>query len=122
MSKNGEPNGWQVRRQGNNNYATYTIRNTPGTDDPAGAANSNDGQWHHYAGVWNGSAGVGTRLLYVDGVAYTLVGSGDTGPMTVLPSTSALVLGGRDNGGYGSISTASCLMCGMTTIRSRPMG
>ena len=82
VSKNGESAGYKVRRQGGNNYGTFTIRGTPGDDDPTGAANSNDGQWHHYAGVWDGRPGAGNRKLYIDGVAYQMANcvNTDTGP------------------------------------------
>ena len=103
VSKNGESSGFQVRRYSTTTTPTFTLRGTPGADDPAGTVNINDGAWHHFAAVWDGTAG--TRQLYVDGVLDTGNSlTGDFGPMAD-PSGSALCLGARDNGGLGSYFT-----------------
>ena len=96
VSKNGESSGWQVRRLGGSQNPTFTIRGT-GNDDPDTGINVDDGNWHHYAGVFDGVAG--TRSLYVDGVDYLDL-SGLYGTVAN-PNDSWLMLGARDNGGVG---------------------
>jgi len=95
VSKWGESGqGWQLRRWGNNNTTTFTIRGTGSTDDPEGSIQSNDGKWHHYAGTYDSATGI--RRLYVDGIlASQTTGNG---PYT-MTSSSHLAIGGRDNGG-----------------------
>lgn len=69
VSKNGEGStGYQVRRHNNNGNATFTLRDTAGTDDPQGAIDIGTGQpvWTHYVATWNGTTG--ERKLYVNGV------------------------------------------------------
>ena len=97
VSKNGEDNGYQVRRSGNSNpvQPAFTIRGTLGADDPAAAAGV-DGNWHHYAATWDGTTGI--RTLYVDGTQVIYV-SGDLGPFT-LASSDHLTLGALDTGGF----------------------
>ena len=69
VSKNGESVGYQVRRAGSENFATFSLRGTSGDDDPWSTSitvNSSGNSWHHYAAVWD--AVNATRQLYVDGV------------------------------------------------------
>ena len=91
VSKNGETEGWQLRRSAGAN-AVFTLRGTGGTIDPAGAAGGSgaDGAWHHYVGTYDQATG--TRVLYVDGIMQN-VSTGD-GPYTPALG-SRLVLGGR---------------------------
>lgn len=98
VSKNGETSGWQVRKYSNSNNAGFTLRTPARGGDASSGYNVNNSNWHHFVGVWDGVAG--TRVLYIDNTAYINF-TGDTGSLT-LPSTSAVVLGGRDNSGYGS--------------------
>ncbi len=100
VSKNGESSGFQVRRYSTGTKSTFSLRGTPGADDPGGSVNINDGLWHHFAAVWDGT--LGTRKLYVDGTLDSSINlTGDTGPWAD-PSGSALGLGVRDNAGLGS--------------------
>ena len=63
VSKRGESNqGWQMRRQGGNNYATFTVRGTSGADDPASSTAIVD-HWRLYIGTYDGAK----RKLWVDG-------------------------------------------------------
>ncbi|HOP98349.1 MAG TPA: hypothetical protein PLK78_13030 [Verrucomicrobiota bacterium] len=91
VSKQGESEGWQLRRSAGAN-AVFTLRGTGGPADPAGAGGGSggDGQWHHYAGTYD--LATGTRILYVDGIVQNVT----TGDGPYLLSTGArLVLGGR---------------------------
>jgi hypothetical protein len=90
VSKNGETEGWQLRRSAGAN-AVFTIRNG-GTPDPAGAAGGTgaDGAWHHYAGTYDSVTGI--RTLYVDGIVQNVL-TGDA-PYILSPG-SKLVLGGK---------------------------
>ena len=54
---------WRLHRHGNSNLLNFTCNGLQGNFSVMGATNVNDGQWHHVAGVYDGS-----RLrLYVDG-------------------------------------------------------
>lgn len=66
LGKNGESVGYQLRRRGGTNNATFTLRNTASDEDPQGNIDTATGQpkWVHYVGTWDGS----TRRLYIDGV------------------------------------------------------
>jgi hypothetical protein len=56
---------------------------------------SNDGNWHHYAGTWDGTTF--TRNLYVDGV----LAATTTSPQTyTLAPNSELCIGDRDSGNH----------------------
>jgi hypothetical protein len=103
ISKNGENStGFQLRQQGQNGNATFTLRGTAGSDDPLTTTNSNDGQWHHYVGTWEQ---FGVRRLYIDGVvAIELMD--DTG-LIGLADVNHLVLGGFDNPGIGRFFTGN---------------
>ncbi|MCP4709620.1 MAG: LamG domain-containing protein, partial [Planctomycetes bacterium] len=64
VSKNGESQGWQIRRHSSVNSGTFTVRGTTGAADPLGSKNLNNTGWHLVSGVWDGS----TRYLFIDGV------------------------------------------------------
>ena len=93
VSKWGEGStGWQVRRRTDAPVATFTLRGTPGEDDPYnGSTLIDNGAWHHFAATWDGVTGV--RKLYVDGKLDIAVPH-DFGPMA-LAKGNALTLGGR---------------------------
>jgi hypothetical protein len=101
ISKRGEGDaGYQVRRYSDADpiRPTFTIRGTAGDDDPSIATTVDNDNWHHYAATWDGTTG--SRTLYLDGKSVLSL-SGDTGPMG-LATPNHLMLGGRDNGGYGN--------------------
>jgi hypothetical protein len=98
VSKNGEANGYQVRRNGADDpiRPTFTLRGTPGDDDPYLGTTVDITSWHHYAATWDGTTGI--RRLYLDGnVILNMLG--DFGPMA-LPSTDHLTFGAIDTGGF----------------------
>jgi hypothetical protein len=103
VSKGGESLGYQVRRFGSENYATFTMRGTSsGNADPSGGSVptqlSGGGVWHHYAAVWDGFNG--TRQLYVDG-ALSISITDDYGSYS-LANYVYLILGAKDwDGGQG---------------------
>ena len=117
-SKRGDDNsGFQLRRFNTGPDACFTIRGTPQADDPQGAINYEDGNWHLITGVWDG--GAGTRLLYVDGVLDTAASlTNDFAPMA-LAQTNSLVIGGEDrsNDGSGSTAITSQLMGYLADVR-----
>jgi len=102
VSKNGETEGWELRR-GSGANAVFTLRGTGGTADPLGTAGGSgaDGAWHHYAGTYDSATG--TRTLYVDGIVQNVT-TGD-GPYTLSPG-SRLVLGGRSIPPLATIDSA----------------
>jgi hypothetical protein len=96
VSKYGETGapagGWQLRRYSGNNDSVFTIRGTgSAADDPEGNIQSNNGQWHHYAGTYDAVTGI--RTLYVDGVAANTQTA--NGKYALSPVTH-LMIGGRD--------------------------
>jgi len=97
VAKRGEDNiGYQLRRHGGDNTACFTVRGTtaPNGGDLQAALPSNDGQWHHYVGTYDASAGV--QKIYVDGQLSVQVAA--TGPIVTAPY-ARLTIGGRDNNG-----------------------
>lgn len=102
ISKDGEADGWQVRRRQNKAYTIFTVRDTNGADDPIGSNISATATgWIHIVAVWDGASG--TRKIYIDGVEDTTftndVGNIDTsagGPGNAI--SSFLTIGMRDNG------------------------
>ena len=114
VSKNGEALGYQVRRAGSENFATFTLRGTPGDDDPFGClVNSAGNSWHHYAAVWDGVNG--TRQLYVDGVLSISL-TGDTGPYA-LAQNLYLAFGARDWDGGSGGNFYAFTKCKMDDVR-----
>lgn len=100
VSKAGESGiGWQVRALWDNTKACFTIRSTPGNDDPGGNNNTHftDGNWHMIAATWDGVTG--RRKLYIDGVLDISL-TGDYAPMGMAPSDH-LIIGGRQTWGGG---------------------
>ena len=104
IAKNGEGDGYQLRRQGGNAYPTYTYRKSGGDDDPvpnvSGYNNINDGKWHNLVAVYGGTY----RELYMDGQIIMRI------PDTVLSAddeSSPLVFSGRYNGGYTGFANIS---------------
>ena len=101
ISKRGEDGfGYQVRRFGGDNpiRPTFTLRGTPGDDDPYIGTTVDNDTWHHYAATWDGATGV--RKLYLDGNPILGLGN-DFGPMS--PATGDhLMLGARDYNGFGN--------------------
>ncbi len=94
VSKDGEANGYQQRRNAANNFAILTVRGATAAPDPGGNINSNDGRWHYYAGTFDTVNG--QRNFYVDGQLsqQTL---GNT-PFS-LASAAHLMIGARESGG-----------------------
>ncbi|HOB32158.1 MAG TPA: hypothetical protein PKH32_04680, partial [Verrucomicrobiota bacterium] len=99
VAKRGEDNvGWQIRRLSGNGNPGFTLRGTPGADDPNGSIAVDTNSWHHYAATWDGVTGV--RRFYVDGRLSNEV-LGDTGPMATAP-TYRLTIGARESGTAGT--------------------
>ncbi|MDD5522886.1 MAG: DUF2341 domain-containing protein [Kiritimatiellae bacterium] len=66
MSKDGEGEGWQIRRYSGNDTLSFCMRGTTANDDCANGISTavKDGQWHYLFGVYDYTQ----RCLYVDGV------------------------------------------------------
>lgn len=99
ISKNGEPNGWQLRRNASNPLIDWTTRRSPNNDatdfpstnDAAGQIINNDsGNWHHIVGTFDGT----TKKIYIDGVLNNsvVVPAG-----AIINSPDPVVFGGRQN-------------------------
>ena len=58
----GDANGWSIGRNSSTSYLIFTC-STDRTNTVTGNTAVDDGQWHHVAGVYNGS----TMYLYLDG-------------------------------------------------------
>jgi hypothetical protein len=98
VSKNGVSAGWQFQSLTATNPTYSLIGTGSGTNDLVASTNVIDGNWHFYAGTWNGTTGI--RSLYVDGVLLTNL-TNDFAPMTAA-GTYRLVLAGQDTGSIGS--------------------
>jgi hypothetical protein len=124
VSKNGEAFGYQVRRAGSENFATFTLRGTAsGNGDPWSSSitvNSSGNSWHHYAAVWDPTGG--TRELYVDGVLSISI-TGDFGPYT-LATNLYLAFGAKDWDGATGGNFYAWTKCKMDDVRiyDTPLG
>jgi Concanavalin A-like lectin/glucanases superfamily len=99
VSKDGDEGvGYQIRRYGGDNHASFTLRGTPGDDDIEGIDDLSDTTvWHQYTAVWNGV--MGTRQLYIDGnLDYGINLVSDFSPFTVANNVH-LVFGGQEQSG-----------------------
>jgi len=100
ISKNGEPNGWQLRRHGGDATIDWTTRGAganngdfASTNDAAGQVINNDsGNWHHIVGTFNGTL----KQIYIDGV---LNNTEVVSASSITNSPDSVVFGGRQNPG-----------------------
>jgi hypothetical protein len=102
VSKNGENNGWQMRRHGGNQTLDWTTRGAgPNNGDFEGTSTAvGDGNWHHVAMTYDGLA----KRIYVDGA----FDSGEFAPGSISNSGEQVVLGARQRSGptYQAFSEA----------------
>ena len=112
VSKNGEGNGWQVRRNGATNEVDWTTRGS-GTGFTQGNGDFNSGvvitgagttspgirntQWYHVVCTFDGT----NKNIYLNS---QLVSQQANPGATIQSSTNLLVFGARDNGGINSYS------------------
>lgn len=90
----GENNlGWQLRRHSSNQNLTFTVRGTPGADDPRGTIVPPLNEWINVAAVFDPDGG--TRTVYINGILDVQIG--DSG--TVAASDHNLYIGARANSG-----------------------
>lgn len=107
--------GWQFRSYGNGPFACFTLRDLnvglPSYDSDGGddmeptntAFATEDGNWHFYAGTFDG--GTGVRDLYVDGA---LAAQNTNDVPYVLAAAEHLCIGAKDQppgNNFGSFST-----------------
>ena len=85
--------GWQFRRHSGNQNLTFTVRGTPGADDPRGTIVPQLNEWYHVAAVFDPDGG--TRSVYINGILDVQIA--DSG--TVAASDHNLYVGARANGG-----------------------
>ena len=110
VTKGGEGGkGWQIRRMGSDNVAGFTLRGVDNDDGWGSGININDGNWHHYVGIWDQASG--TRKLYVDG-AFSHTVNNNPSQVLSLSQGSHVVFGGmqEDNGTYRGDRWTSCLL------------
>ncbi len=96
VAKNGTSVGWQFQNDTTTTNPEFTLKGTS-TANLQSTSNVTDGNWHHYAGTWDGTTGI--RSVYVDGVLTASLMS-DLGTMTTA-GNYRLLLGGRDTVGTG---------------------
>jgi len=98
ICKNGEPNGWQMRRNSSSTTRlNWTTRGAGGDFASNPTTINSDGNWHLVTMTYDGA----TKIIYVDGALNLSVAA--TG--TITPSTSMLAFGARDNGTFGNFFT-----------------
>jgi hypothetical protein len=94
IGKRGESgDGWQLRRRGGNQRLTFTIRGTPGGDDPTGSIEPPLNEWIHVAAVFDVENGA--RTVYQNGEVDLSIGDGGS----VAGCMHDVYIGGRANGG-----------------------
>jgi hypothetical protein len=96
VAKNGASVGWQFQSDTTTTNPEFTLKGTS-TANLQSTSNVTDGNWHHYAGTWDGTTGV--RSVYVDGVLTASL-TNDLGTMTTA-GNYRLLLGGIDTVGTG---------------------
>jgi hypothetical protein len=75
VAKNGEGQGWQLRKHGNtSDRPCFTTRGTGNEDGTAANRGIYDGNWHYVVGTFDGTI----KKVYIDGIV-SRVYSGDTG-------------------------------------------
>ncbi|TKJ38869.1 MAG: hypothetical protein CEE38_04000 [Planctomycetes bacterium B3_Pla] len=85
--------GWQLRRHSGNQNLTFTVRGTPGADDPQGTIVPPLNEWIHVAAVFDPDGG--TRSVYINGILDVQIE--DSGAVSV--SDHNLFIGARASGG-----------------------
>ncbi|MCG8510412.1 MAG: hypothetical protein MI741_14400, partial [Rhodospirillales bacterium] len=101
ISKNGEDNGYQVRRNGTTDNFSWTIRGANAPGDTSGGLITDE--WQHYAAVWTKTE----RRLYINGSLVDRV----AGPTTLrIASHELLIFGGRQRLPVGDIERISGVM------------
>ena len=99
VCKNGEPNGWQMRRHGGNATLDWTTRGLSSSDFEGSTGVVGDGEWHNVTMTWDGSA----KTIYVDGVLDNSTGASGT----IAASPDVMTFGARFNGGFGNYLNGS---------------
>lgn len=101
--------GWQLRRMGTDNIAGFTIRGVDNEDGWGSAINVNNGDWHHFVGIWDQASG--SRRLYVDGVYSHTVNNNPAQVISQAPGAH-LVFGALEdeNGGLWDGRYVSCML------------
>jgi hypothetical protein len=94
---------------GTDNIAGFTMRGIDNEDGWGSGINVNNGNWHHYVGIWDQAAG--TRTLYVDGV-FSHVVYNNTSQAMNLAAGAHLMFGGMqdEDGNYWNERWVSCLL------------
>jgi hypothetical protein len=107
VAKNGNSAGWQFQSDTTTTNPEFTLKGTS-TANLQSTSNVTDGNWHHYAGTWDGTTGI--RSVYIDGVLTASLTS-DLGTMTTA-SNYRLVLGGIDTVGTGDANITAPFFTG----------
>jgi len=94
ICKNGEPSGWQMRRNNANNYLDWTTRGLTSSDFPGITTAVSDGNWHMVTMTYDGA----TKKIYVDAVLDNQTAASGT----ISAGNYIMAFGARDNGGWGN--------------------
>ena len=70
------------------------MRGVDNEDGWGSGINVNDGNWHHYVGIWDQATG--TRTLYVDGVFSHVVYNNPSQAMSLAPGAHLMFGGMQD--------------------------
>ncbi len=101
VCKNGEPNGWQLRRSGGSLQVNWTTRGAGASNgDLAGAADASSGGWRHIVGTFDGTY----KKIYIDGVLDTVE---KTTGGSITPSNDRVVFGARERDSAGNMQSWS---------------
>jgi len=105
ISKAGEAtSGYQLRRHGADNVATFTLQSAAGESDPYNSSGVSfaDGGWHHLAAIYDPVAS--QRTLYVDGAVEFAIYDANLDPSTA--PGQCLVFGARNDDAASGVLTA----------------
>ncbi len=105
ISKAGEAtSGYQLRRHGANNVATFTLQSATGESDPYNSSGVSfaDGGWHHLVAIYDPVAS--QRTLYVDGAVEFAIYDANLDSSTA--PGQCLVFGARNDDAASGVLTA----------------
>ena len=101
VSKNGEPNGWQLRKSNTSTNLAWTTRGVSNEDMTSTTTAASNGAWHLVTMTYDSEAGANNKRIYVDG----LLDSQATATGTISASPNMMLFGARDIGTIGSFFT-----------------
>ena len=95
VCKNGESNGWQMRKSNTTSNLAWTTRGPSNGDMQGVTTTTSNGSWHMVTMTYDANAGANNKKIYVDGV----LDSQATATGTITASTDMLGFGAKSQSG-----------------------